>query len=214
MSTSALRTLSRADWYDIFTKHLYWSRNNNRISGAPRWDETGLNVIGIRMNPIEEFFVPANAEESWNDYLVLITPDTIVTLPCTTDPAVVKVNPRGIAHLNEGCWDAYVRGAHRAAWRKALVQRKAPVRVTRTDSRGNVLMHEWGYFGINIHNAMSWTKPSAGCTVIKPDRVFGLKDKNYSTFRRMLIDAPSRDSRTYTLINLEQLKGYGYDIES
>ncbi|MAT39251.1 MAG: hypothetical protein CL946_06580 [Ectothiorhodospiraceae bacterium] len=213
MTLERISALSPADWYDAFTKHLYWSQNNNRISGNPAWDAEGLNVIGIRCNPLEDFFMPTRTgKEEWNDALVLIEGTRIEVFACTTDPAVVRVNPIGIAHLNEGCWDSYVRGNHRSAWRKALVQRKGPVRVTRTDSRGNVKMHEWGYFGINVHNAMSWRKPSAGCTVIKPDRIMGLKDKAYIRFRDMLMNAPSRNSRTYALMNRTQLRGYGYDV--
>jgi hypothetical protein len=122
------------------------------------------------------------------------------------------VNPRGIAHLNEGCWDAYVRGCHKSRRRRALVQRTNVVRVTRTDRKGNVLVHDWGYFGINIHNAAGLRRPSAGCTVLKPDRGFLMRDANYRRFAALLHAAPDRPSRTYCLMNREQLAGYGFDI--
>jgi hypothetical protein len=209
---SSIAHMSAADFYDAFAKHLHWSRANNRISGTPQWDASGLNIIAVRMNALECFYI--KGREDWNDHLFLIQGDTVHHIACTVDPAKVRVNPRGIAHLNEGCWDAYVRGYHKSRKRRALVQRTNPVRVTRTDNIGNVQMHEWGFFGINIHNAAGLKRPSAGCTVLKPERGFMLRDANYRRFAQILNAAPDRPSRTYCLMNAQQCTAYGYDLRT
>lgn len=212
--------MTASDWQRAFTQHLWWAQHNKRFSGNPNWNTEGLNVLGIRMNSINSFYV--RGREDWNDFLILVdyTGSTnadrhvgaVCILPCTVDPAVVNVNPKGIAHLSEGCWDSYIRGKHKG--RKALIQRTNPVRVTRTDNTGKVLMHEWGYFGINIHNAQAWNRPSAGCTVIKPDRkLFGLaNDRNYQVFAGIVYRSQSVDSRTYTLMSINQFRSYGFDV--
>ncbi len=207
-----LADISANDWRAFFHKHLEWARTNNRIAGKPHWDTYGLNVIGIRMNPIEDFYVKGG----WNDFLILVQGANVTVFPCTIDPARVKVNPRGVAHLNEGCWDSYVRGYHRAATygrkRRALVQTKNPVRITRTDYESNVLLHEWGFFGINIHNAAGLRRPSAGCTVIKPLRGFMLRDRAYRRFAAELNAAPDVPSRTYCLMNSVQAQNFGVKL--
>lgn len=203
--------LTHQDWRDIVAKHLYWSKQANRFHGDPKWDEGGLQIIGVRMNAIENFYV--RGKEAFNDFLVLILNQKVHVFACTTDPAHVDVNPRGVAHLCEGSWDSYVRGAHKAPWRRALVQRAGPVRVVRTNQAGKVLMQETGYFGINIHNAAGFNKPSAGCTVLKPAGVLGVGDRNFKEFKETLQSAPDRKSRTYFLMNRSQLESYGYTIE-
>ncbi len=210
MTTPELRAAIEAytvdTWRDLFSKHLDWAKQNKRVSGAPKWDEGGLNAIGVRMNPINRFYV--KDKEAWNDYLVLILDETRTLFNCTVDPAVVHENPKGIAHLLEGCWDSYVRGFHKSKNRRALVQRTNPVRVVRTDGKGKILMEDWGYFGINIHNASGVLRPSAGCTVIQPKGGFMIEDENYRRMRDIINAAPDRPSRTYCLMNHTQLADY------
>lgn len=197
-------------WRAIFETHLNWANSARRVQGMPAWDHDGLNVIGIRCNPITGFYV--KDKEDFNDWLVLVQGQRVEVFACTTDPAHVNVNPAGVAHLCEGVWASYIRGTHKAPWRTALVQSKAPVRIVRTDQRGNILRQETGYFGINIHNAAGWNKPSAGCTVLKPEKVLGMLDKNFQRFAMMVKAAPDRPVRSYCLINAEQLRGYGVEV--
>jgi len=194
----------------ICLSHLIWAKDAKHTSGVPHWDSTGLNVIGIRMNPITGFYVKGKGD--WNDHLYLVQGTMVVHFACTVDPAVVIENKKGIAHLDEGCWDAYIKGSHKTAGRLALVQRANPVRVTRTNAKGAITMSEWGMFGINIHNAAGLFRPSAGCTVIQPKRGFMAMDENYKVFKNLLLEAPDRPSRTYFLLNHDQLKSYGYEI--
>ena len=203
--------MSVSDWAAVFAAHLIASQRDGLTSGLPQCDPDGLNVLGVRMNPITAFYV--KGVQDWNDFLVLVEAheNRVTVLRATTDPAVVRENPKGIAHLAEGCWDAYVRGIHKAPWRKALVQRAGPVKVIRTDAKGRETCREVGYFGINVHNAMGLFRPSAGCTVIKPAKM-GMRDANYLVFRDILKAAPDRPSRTYSLMNAGQLEAYGYPI--
>lgn len=206
MTYEDIRGIPYRGWKQAFLRHLVWSQACGMRSGSPNWDDNGLNVIGIRNNPLTSFYV--KDRDDWNDYLILVFCGTHI-LRCTTDPAVVNVNPEGIAHLNEGCWDSYVRGYHRGNTRRALVQSKRSVVVTRTDANGRVLTEQRGFFGINIHNAAGFTRPSAGCTVIMPKKKLGiLHDENYHRFREILDMVPSRDSRTYCLMNMDQLTTY------
>jgi hypothetical protein len=217
MMRASVHRLTMMDWRDVFTQHLRWSEKTGRTSGSPQWDPDGLNVIGVRMNPVTSFYV--RGKQDWNDFLVLVDTReiavrenrTVTVLRATVDPADVRENPKGIAHLAEGCWDAYVRGRHKAPWRMALVQRTAPVLVIRTTPQGKVTVHERGYFGINIHNAMGLGKPSAGCTVIMPEKI-GMRDRNWLRFRDILAEAPDRPSRTYCLVSHEHMQQYGYPL--
>jgi len=203
-------TITAAEWEDVFRKHLHCSKQTRMYAGDPKWDAEGLNVLGVRMNPIEEFYL--RGIHGWNDWLVFVMKDVVELFRCTTDPAVVHENPKGIAHLSEGVWESYARGTHKAPWRTALVQSKAPVHVVRTRDNGRITMSERGYFGINIHNAAGWNKPSAGCTVIMPDKVLGVYDKNFHRFKDMLKAAPDRPARTYCLLNAGQMAAYGYEV--
>lgn len=202
-----LITTTAAQWREIFQKHLTWALSQPvRNSGTPRWDN-GLAIIGIRMNSTTENYV--RGKHDFNDYLVLVHGGVVTVFQCTTDPADTNENPLGDAHLLEGCWDAYVRGYHKTQDRRALVQRTNPVVVTRTNSKGQVTKQfDRGYFGINIHNAAGWGKPSAGCTVLMPTGGLMQRDTNYLRFRDILNAAPDVPSRTYCLMNVKQLEAY------
>lgn len=194
-------------WKRAAEKHIYEMRRAQQFTGNPVWDAEGLNIIGVRMNPVEHFYV--KGKEDFNDWLILILRDRIEVFACTTDPAHVNVNPAGVAHLLAGAWDSYERGYHKQDRnRRALVQTRGAVRIIRTDQQGKVLKSESGYFGINIHNAAGWGKPSAGCTVIRPERGLMLQDKAYLRFREIIELAPGRDSRAYLLMEKPQLESY------
>lgn len=209
-----IRELKYEDWKKVFAHQLAWAKQTpaERMSGEPYWDDHGLNVLAVRMNANTDFYL--RGKDDFNDFLIFAQDGKVTVFECTTDPAHTNENPKGVAHLAEGCWDAYVRGSHKSPWRTALVQRKAPVVVYRTDHQGRIKMMDRGYFGINVHNAAGFGKPSAGCTVLKPHaRILGMGDRNFKVFRKMLKAAPDRDSRTYTLINHRQMANYGYRLE-
>jgi len=75
--------------------------------------------------------------------------------------------------------------------RLAVCQRLAPVKVWRKIGK----FFEWGYFGVNIHDARTWNTWSNGCTTIPKDNgqygefigtvveiqksIYGTSEKNY-----------------------------------
>jgi hypothetical protein len=167
------------------------------------------------MNPFTDFYVRGKSD--FNDYLIMCWRDAqgehVRVFACTTDPAHTNENPKGVAHLAEGCWNSYVRGTHKATWRTALVQSAGPVMVYRTDHQGKILCTDRGYFGINVHNAAGFGKPSAGCTVLMPaGRILGMGDKNFAEYKAILKAAPDRPSRTYTLVSARRMAQYGFHL--
>ena len=218
--------LATLHWPEIAKKHIDWAVEAEMISGGgrcgkqtqpedyPRWDPDGLNVIGIRMNPITDYY--KHNEVMYNDFLVYVYGENfnadgkfILVLPGTTDPADTDVNPKGDAHLGEGAYNAYVRGYHKGQKsRRALLQTKAQVFVVRTRSNGEITVREWGYFGINIHD-MYGRRPSAGCQGYPRDGEGKVGNgANHKMVESFVDAAPSRDSRTYLLMNHEQLRSY------
>jgi hypothetical protein len=49
--------------------------------------------------------------------------------------------------------------------------------------------------------------------VLRPDKVLGMFDKNFQRFAKMLKAAPDRPVRSYCLMNAEQLRGYGVEVQ-
>lgn len=150
--------------------------NSLPMYGVPKWNDAPgtINVISIRNNDELDF----NSNKRNNDILYVIEnrPNDkfiLYTFPCTTDPA----NPitirdylrlkRGRAHLCEGAYDSYVVRPHN--WirgRTALGQDANPVRVARSDNKGNFEKYDAGFFGINVHDAGNFWNSSLGCIII------------------------------------------------
>lgn len=158
----------------IITKHQVWAKNEGRYSGVPIFapGPTDLNLIGIRNNDERD-----HNFGKYDDLLIVFTPKKIEIFLATVDPA--KLGNRR-AHLRNGAWNSYVIRPHkwdmdfyyepikkkRPRW--AICQDLNLVEVSRTDTSGNLIAHEKGFFGINIHDPYrQGADTSLGCTVIK-----------------------------------------------
>lgn len=223
--TSVLDKLNNLTYYqlkDLFQKHLEWSKENDRVSGSPKWfDEPGsINVIGIRCNSEVEF-----NHGKYNDYLIMIKNKTnerydLNILKVTVDPATDKY---GRAHLSQGVYDAYSVGIHGLSSgnvttfieghgeikRYCLRQERNKVYVTRTNGKGKVIKREWGFFAINIHNPDIYFDSSAACTITQTNKIW------FEDFIPYVWDIESNhaacinhDAAVYCLINHSQLEKY------
>jgi hypothetical protein len=169
-----------------------------------------LNIVGIRTVSVEP--------NAFDDYICIFY-DSVVTwplfaFPATTDPGTYwlenPMNVSGTAVLRPmqhiGMWKL---GLHRNTY-KALVQNKETT-VYRDASRDDTLntdenRTETGFFGINMHRAMSKGvtsrvgKFSAGCQVIQ--------DPIHFDFAIKLMEKSATvngDSFTYTLLEEKDL---------
>lgn len=211
--------LSYSEVKTLWVRHLLWAKENNRVSGNPKWfdDPNTLNVIGIRCNSEPDFNFG-----KYNDYLVLITNNlngsyTQALMAVTVDPAKSTV---GIAHLRQGVWNSYQIRPHR--WtsryfqylqktikRWALCQDLNVVEIVRTNGKGKVIETERGKFGINIHDNGGSADSSLGCTVLKSDKdyftkylpyIYDLENEKYIP--------ENKNNITYCLINQSQFEKY------
>ena len=132
-----------------------------------------LNIIGLRTtdqpNKFDDtlvlFYIDDKNKQFYKEY------------PITTDPGTYwlnnPMNVNGTAMLKQGQYiDTWAQGLHRGKY-KALTQVK-PVTVYRDKDRNSIFQsndEDTGYFGINIHKALTDTnnvdKFSAGCQVFK-----------------------------------------------
>lgn len=162
-----------------------------------QWPD-GLHLIGVRSK--------ADAPDQFDDTLYLITPDSFLRYPCTTNPGVYWLknwfNPKGCAVLKPGQYiDSWAIGKHRGLY-EALVQCK-PVTIyfdTNKDAKSDESGEQsTGLFGINIHRASdNWAskvvdKWSAGCQVLPNPANF--------TELMALCKLSGKQKFTYTLLN-------------
>lgn len=131
-------------------------------------------IVGVRST--------ADAPDTFDDSIYLITPSNFYKFTGTTNPGVhwLKsfMNPKGTAVLKPGQY-RYKLGLHKGY--EALVQ-AAPVTVYRDSDRDlkseEAPVTDTGYFGINIHranqNAISKliSKWSGGCQVLNNPKEF------------------------------------------
>lgn len=184
-----------SDYKNIFNHFISYAKENGRYYGNPKWQDADhtINVVGIRNNDEIDF----NVKKYNNDKLFIIQnrPNDKWILHeynVTVDPSTNKYR---IAHLCEGAYESYVVRPHR--WipgRTALCQDAGEVRIVRTDLRGGPIVYEWGYFGINIHNAGGFRNSSLGCTIYP--------DEHHQEIKHILLNAKKyQKSFTYCLIN-------------
>lgn len=187
--------MTYSDYKNIFNRFIEYAKANKRCYGNPRWldDDHTINVIGVRMNDEIDF----NDKKYNNDKLYIIQnrPNDMYIAHeynVTVDPATNKYR---IAHLCEGAYESYIVRPHR--WiigRTALCQDAGEVRIVRTDLRGGAIVYEWGYFGINIHNAGGFRNSSLGCTIYL--------DEYHQEIKQILLNAKNhQDKFTYCIIN-------------
>lgn len=206
------------DYRKLFNTHLLWAKENNRVTGDPKWfDEPfTLNVIGIRCNSEADFNFG-----KYNDFLILILnkPDDRydqAIIPVTVDP---NRNKDGIAHLRQGVWNSYVIRPHKwesrtfsevgTIYRWAICQDKDVVEVIRTDGKGNIIKADRGMFGINIHDSGGYYDSSLGCTVIKNDNHYLKLFLPYIYDLKLKKKVPlNYDNLTYCLINHVNFEKY------
>lgn len=229
---------SYSDIRTIFAKHLLWSKENNRVSGKPRWfDEPGtLNVIGIDCDSNGN---PADDEIEFNlgkykDFLVLIynKPNDawdMILLEVTLDPGKDAYNRM---HLMPGMYDAYRVGIHGlssgrtktmvegvgSVTRHCLRQDRNKVYIVRTDGSGkggkkSILFSGFDMPYSNIHDPNQFIDPSAGCTVFK--RVLDWYKKFLPYIWNVQTGKPvpvNHDNITYAVIHHSQLEKYSNEL--
>lgn len=159
---------------NLILKHQAWAKKEGRVAGVPQFasGQNELNLIGIRNNDERDFNYG-----KYNDLLIVFNPQKIEVFKSTVDPAKMG-NRRG--HLRNGAWNAYVIRPHkwdmsfyyepikkkRPRW--AICQDKEAVQCSRTDAQGNLIQHEWGNWGANIHDPYrQGADTSLMCTVIQ-----------------------------------------------
>jgi len=183
-SLSKIKNTLKAKKYKIFTRPFE------------------LNIIGLRTtsepNKFDDtmilFYNDENGKTIFKEY------------PITTDPGTYwlnnPMNVKGTAMLKQGQYiNTWSQGLHRNSY-KALVQSK-PVTVYRDNDRNSTFTsdkEDTGYFGINIHKALSDTnkvdKFSAGCQVFK-------KTADFNEFMKATDEHRKRygNAFTYTLLD-------------
>lgn len=164
-------------WQEITARFIeHCKKEKLPMYGNPQWNEKEgtINVIAVRNNEELDF----NNKVRNNDKLMVFEnrPDDCYRLyefPCTTDPcAPITLRDytrlkRGRAHLCEGAYDSYhVRPHNWVRGRTALGQDANPVRVARSDNKGNLVKYDAGFFGINVHDAGRFWNSSLGCIII------------------------------------------------
>lgn len=217
--TDIFYDLSYSEVKALWAKHLLWSKENNRISGNPKWfDEPGtVNVIGVRCNTEVDFNFG-----KYNDYLILIVNNADGTysqliIDVTVDPAKTK---HGIAHLRQGVWNSYELRPHK--WtsryfnyiqktikRWALCQDLNNVEIVRTDGKGKIIETERGKFGINIHDNGGYADSSLGCTVLEHDKEYFEKYLAYLyDWKNEKVIMANPHNVSYCLMNFGSLEKY------
>lgn len=126
-----------------------------------------IAILGIRGYYENSMGKPAvNDIGIYDDACCVITKDKFRTFNFNTDPSSMA---EGRAMLDLGTWHSYMLGIHKTY--RALIQRKAKVRVIRKDSRApKGFRISWGFFGINIHKGGINTTGSLGCQTIPPSQ--------------------------------------------
>ncbi|MBE2218020.1 MAG: hypothetical protein IAE90_07455 [Ignavibacteria bacterium] len=224
-----LGTLTYSELKSLWARHLLWSKENDRVSGKPKWyDEPGtLNIIGIRCNSEVDFNYGA-----YNDYLILIMNKADgcydqVIIPVTVDP---NHDEYGRGHLSQGVYDSYCIGIHGLSSgntstlvaekkeyipRYAIRQDRGPVFVTRTDGKGKVIKREWCMAYINIHDPNKYRDSGIACTVIQTVKLWFYSFLPYIwNYSSNEIVPSNAASLVYCLINHTQLETYlGEELE-
>lgn len=222
----------------VAMQHALWSKTFGHITNEDAesivhiqdYFNPDFAAIAVRCNPITDFYTKKNL---YNDSLIIVGKDHnnilgreladlerapidrnyIYHFNVTTDPAKVSgVNTAGIAHIKAGTWRAYERGMHKGTRRCLREVRR--IHLLRTDKAGNITMPLHIYNGYcNVHNSVTWGKPSAGCVVLQPSqKAFGVivqsRDENYQLYKALLEQAESVPIRTLQMIHFDQFVEY------
>lgn len=172
------------------------------------WWRKKINIVGIRDSADQE-------KDIFNDRILLITGNNVVSFVGTTDPgkywtgnAKRRWGVSGVAHLVEGWYpETYQIGDHMG--KKALVQVGGPVKVWRDVNKNykyddGIDDIQTGYFGINIHYTKNGPvligRWSGGCQVIQDSEDWNYffkacKDSKIKAFNYLLINKNELDEK-------------------
>jgi len=199
-----LKFFTSVIFHDVWKAYLSYAKDRNRVIGEPklRIRDGEINVMGIRNNPEISFNL---GSEYNNDILVIEYTKSQTHLfyvyKVTMDP---KNKKHKIAHLLEQVAASYLVRPH--VWqpgRTALCQDRNNVIVARTDEFGAIITdykEHKGIFGINIHDAGSFTNSSLGCTVLEKDS----EENNFhwkNSFKPLVSTIINKDEVDYSVIN-------------